>query len=97
MPLSQLAMLALFVIACVAVTVWRAMRRERWSAAGLCYQCGGRLGWGARTFTDFSGRVTAKKVQLCARCARHRTIWVRIVVFLCLAIVVLVWYSVRHS
>lgn len=59
-------------LAVAAIQVWREKRRDRWHAAGLCYQCGQALAADSRDIRLQRRGEYYKTVRYCAHCARGR-------------------------
>jgi hypothetical protein len=84
-------------VAAVLWMVWRERRSDKWNDGGRCYQCGRTLDFGFKTVTLRYKGGSAKRVDFCARCARHRVIWGWLVFWLVLLFIALIWYHRSHA
>ena len=88
---------ALIGVAVVWWMVWRESRSARRNAGGRCYQCGKALGLDFKTVTRRYKGGSAKCVDFCARCARHRLVWGWLVTAMVVFFVALMWYHMSHA
>jgi hypothetical protein len=93
---EKIALFALIGVAALWM-VWRESRSDRWNAGGRCYQCGKALGFDFKSVTLRYKGGSTKRVDFCARCARHRLIWGWLVLGMVILFAGLMGYHLSHA